>query len=56
MDITESEIIKAVKQLNVDKSGRHDHLLHEFFKYVVEALVPCIWSNFLMLFSKFVIF
>ena len=40
VDIIESEIIKAVKQLNVGKSGGPDHLLNEFFKYGAEALVP----------------
>ena len=33
VDISESEIMNAIKQLNVGKSGGPDHLLNKFFKY-----------------------
>ena len=46
VDITESEILKGIQQLNVGKSGGPDFLLNEFFKYGAQNLLPYITKLF----------
>ena len=51
-EISRSEILKACKQLNTEKSGGPDFLLNEFYKYGCDRLLPYLHTLFNIFFSK----